>query len=1149
MKTVKHKFLVAVWLVLLRCGADELEQQFAAPPDAARPWVYWYFMDGNLTRGGLTADLEAMKTAGIGGGIFLEVNIGIPRGPVEFMSGPWRALFVHAIHEAERLGIQIALGTGPGWCGTGGPWVQPEQSMQHLVASATNVAGPARFDAVLPRPAPRTPYFGMNTLTPELRKIWSEYYRDEVVLAFPTPAGEARLTNADEKALYFREPYSSKKGVPPFLPAPADFPALPAAQCIATNGLLDLTAKRAGDGRLTWDVPAGQWTILRFGRTTTGQTTRPAPQPGLGLESDKFSRAALDAHYAEFVGLLLKEVGPRNKPDAGLTSIHFDSWEMSSQNWSENFRAEFRQRRGYDPAPFLPAMLGRVVQSAEISERFLWDLRQVAQELVITNHAVRLKELGRQSNLPLSIEPYDLNPTSDLELGGVADVPMCEFWSRGFGFPTEFSVVEASSIAHTLGRSIVGAESFTSMPGEDWRQYPGAMKDQTDWALCGGINRFTIHRYQHQPWLDRWPGMTMGPHGVYWERTQTWWDMVPAYHTYLARCSALLRRGTPVSDILYLAAEGAPHVFRPPSSALLPGLPDRRGYNFDGCAPSTLLLAKVENGRIVLPGTSYRVLVLPHFATMTPALLGKIKELVAAGATIVGAPPRKSPSLQNFPQCDAEVQKLASEIWNDANRERVIRDELPPSPAPTVAAASRLPAARWIWHEPTLDAQPGTRCFRRAVVLPADRKAISATVQMTADNAFELFLNGAPAGSGNNFHQVQELDVAALLKPGTNILTVSVANGGDAPNPAGLLGVLVVKFADGADLVVPTDKNWSSAEEACGPWRAAHELGPMPMAPWKISPPKPAEKPAELYPDYTTTAALFARLGVAPDFESTGDVRFIHRREGTTDIYFVGNRTAQPLATECRFRVAGRQPELWDPLTGARRALVNFCESDGRTSVPLEFAPHQSFFVIFRQPSVPVAAMTKNFPTLKPVQEPAGPWQVRFVSKVGKPFDKTFQALEDWSQRAEPELKFFSGTAVYRTTFGLAPEVRGQKSEVRKQQAEISGGLADLRPLTSDLWLDLGTVHVMARVVLNGKDLGVVWCAPWRVELPAGLLRAEGNELEITVANLWINRLIGDAALPPEQRQTWTTRNPYKKNSPLQPSGLLGPVRLLASRP
>ena len=396
---------------------------------------------------------------------------------------------------------------------------------------------------------------------------------------------------------------------------------------------------------------------------------------------------------------------------------------------------------------------------------------------------------------------------------------------------------------------------------------------------------------------------------------------------------------------------------------------------------------------------------------------------------------------------------------------------------------------------------------------------------MTADNAFALFVNGSAAGTGNNFHDVIEMNVAAFLKAGTNIITVTVENTGDAPNPAGLLGVLAVKFSDGAELVVPTDKSWNSAEEVCGPWRAAHDLGPMKMSPWKISLPKPSAKPVDIYPDYAGTAALLARLGVAPDFETTGDVRYIHRREGGAEIYFVGNRSAQPLATECRFRVAGRQPELWNPLTGQRRALTNFCEHEGRTSVPLEFAPSQSFFVIFRQPTAPGGVTAKNFPALQPVQELTGPWQVQFVPRVGKPFAQTFQALENWTQRAESEIKYFSGTAHYKQFFDL-------KSAIGNPNSPMS--------------VDLGAVHVMARVRLNGQDLGIVWCAPWRVEIPAGLLRASGNELDISVANLWINRLIGDAALPQEQRQTWTTRNPFKKDSPLQPSGLLGPVRLFA---
>ena len=190
------------------------------------------------------------------------------------------------------------------------------------------------------------------------------------------------------------------------------------------------------------------------------------------------------------------------------------------------------------------------------------------------------------------------------------------------------------------------------------------MKSQADWALCCGVNRLVIHRYQHQPWLDRFPGMTMGPYGVHWERTQTWWDMAPAFHTYLARCQAMLRRGLPVADILYLDLEGAPSVFCPPASALLAGLPDRRGYSFDGCAPGALIkFATVKGGRLAFPGgMSYRLLVLPRVAAMTPALLQKIKELADAGAVVIGRPPRKSPSLSHYPQCDADAKQLAAQI-------------------------------------------------------------------------------------------------------------------------------------------------------------------------------------------------------------------------------------------------------------------------------------------------------------------------------------------------------------------------------------------------------------------------------------------------------------------------------------------------------
>ncbi|MGD0781700.1 MAG: glycosyl hydrolase, partial [Candidatus Aminicenantales bacterium] len=579
--------------------SDPLAAGFAAPPDSARPWVYWMWMDGNLTREGITADLEAMRNAGLGGVIICEVNVGVPRGPVEFMSPEWRKLFAHVVREAERLGLQITLNAGPGWTGSGGPWIKPEQSMQHIVAASVEVSGPSRYDAVLPRPQRRPAYFGDRGLPAALQKAMTEFYRDVAVVAFPTPASGASIADIDEKALYIREPYSSKPGVRPFLPAPADYPALPAGSAADSSRMLDLTSRLAADGRLTWDVPAGRWTILRFGRTATGANTRPAPIPGLGLECDKFDKAALDAQYDAFVRALLREIGPRRTDgQAGWTMLHIDSWEMGSQNWTAAFREEFRRRRGYDLLRYLPAIAGRFVDGAEVSERFLWDLRQTAQELILENHALYLKELGRRDGFGLSIEPYDMTPLADLTLGTAADVPMGEFWL--YGFNTAHSVIEVSGLAHTNGKRIMAAESFTSDDDEAWRAYPGSVKALGDWALAAGVNRIVFHRYQNQAGLALKPGMTMGPYGVHWERTQTWWDMVPAFHRYLSRCQLMLRQGLPVADICYLAAEGAPQAFRAPESALRGAPPDRRGYNFDACAPETLsAAARVQDGRIV----------------------------------------------------------------------------------------------------------------------------------------------------------------------------------------------------------------------------------------------------------------------------------------------------------------------------------------------------------------------------------------------------------------------------------------------------------------------------------------------------------------------------------------------------------------------
>ena len=332
-----------------------------------------------------------------------------------------------------------------------------------------------------------------------------------------------------------------------------------------------------------------------------------------------------------------------------------------------------------------------------------------------------------------------------------------------------------------------------------------------------------------------------------------------------------------------------------------------------------------------------------------------------------------------------------------------------------------------------------------------------------------------------------------------------------------------------------------------------------------------------LYPPYDLTAALLRDMGVTEDFTASAPVRYGHRRMEDREIYFVSNKTSAPVHADCRFRVGRGGPLLWDPVTGEQRPLPQFERVGGVTRVPLEFAANQSFFVVFeagnQTPDTGNQNGGKNFTELKMAQELSGAWEVAFDPQWGGPEKSeagdrktencglsaeggkegtvVFDQLVDWITRPEPGIKYYSGIATYRKNFSYQLAVSGN---------QLSPGVSRSR-----LYLDLGIVHDMARVRLNGKDLGVVWCAPWRVEVTSAIQDGD-NKLEIEVANRWANRLIGDkqpgnanvrtVACPPgflgdkkfqAGRYTFSTHDPYKAQSPLVPSGLLGPVTILAA--
>ena len=1006
------KYLIPVFFVtLLACETEEksgqtaqrLKAGFVNPPMEAHPGVYWYFMDGNMSKKEITKDLESMKAAGISHVLFLEVNVGVPRGKVDFLSEEWLNHFKHLVDESRRLEISITLGVGPGWTGSGGPWVKADSSMRHLVASETSVTGGKRIKMPLAVPPPHEPFFGQGWFTAELKERWLNYYDDVMVLAFPSPPIEERIDLLTEKSLVYRSPYTSDKRTKPHLPEPPSDNLLG----IDPNQILDISPHLNQEGLLDWDAPEGTWTILRFVSRNNGAVTRPAPLPGVGFEADKFDTAAFNHHLDNFTAKIFDKIKPLDhEGKGGLKVLHQDSWEMGAQNWTHNFRKEFEKRRGYDPTPFFPVYQGFIVDSKEKSERFLWDLRVTGQDLVVENHVEHIKRVAHRNGLKFSIEPYDMNPTNDLVLGAVGDIPMAEFWTDLFN--ASFAVIEATSIANVYGHSLVPAESFTSGPDEKLDQHPASVKDRGDWAFAQGINRFVYHTFAHKPLGDHLrPGMTMGPYGVHWDRGQTWWPMVKSYHTYVSRVSYLLQQGRTVADILFLTPEGVPHIFLPPPSALQGGgfLPDRKGFDFDGVAPHKLIAdADVVEGKITFPsGANYEIMVLPILETMTPQLLQKVEELLSKGATIVGPAPQRSPSLSNFPEADRKIKALAQKMW-----------------------------------------QPDTP---------------------------------------------------------TIITKVEYGEG---------------KLYFGGNL---NDKDGDS-----------------------------------LYPDYGLLTDILKEKGIKENFIADTTLRYIHKKLPDLDMYFISNKTDRSLNVDSKFRISGKYPQLWDPVTGKIRNLPHYEETAGHTSIALQFAPHQSYFIIFSDRPSYIADGNYNF--LKTVEETPlnKPWQVSFDPDWGGPKEITFGQLTDWKLHQHEGIKYYSGIAEYTTDLNYEKSPEDEPGE--------------------RLFISLGAIKVIAEVELNGQKVGTVWSKPWELEVTS-YLQPGKNTLKINVANQWANRLIGDEFLPhdgikyeegkfvdgindvkwpdwlvnnekrPSERYTFITYPFFTKESPLRSSGLLGPVKLV----
>ncbi len=646
------RFFAALLLTPLVVNADSLEDAFRTPPASAKPLIIWQWMNGVVSREGITADIEAFQRAGLGGVQNFQIggpNQALADDPsVQIGNEKWRELMRFTMDECARLGLSFGTHNCPGWSSSASPDVKPEDSMQKLVWTETQTSGPAVLSLKLKQPK----------TDPKL-----SFYRDIAVLALPdTPA-----------------------------PAPL-------------AGVIDLTAKMNARGELRWDAPPGRWTLFRFGHTSNGRTNHEqSPPSGSGLECDKLSRAAVEKYWSGYPSRLLSLAGPH----AGtvFSRIEIDSYEAGPQDWTPAMPAEFKQRRGYDLLPWLPALAQKNLGDAALTKRFLRDWRHTLEELFADNYYLVMDELARRTpGMNLLVQPYG-NPVETQSAAGGRSLLCAEFWTRpDWGWN---SVLPVASAAHTLGKPLVFGEGFTCWPLSAWQDDPHSLKPVGDRAFSLGVNAVMLHAAAQNPWPAAKPGMSFGKWGTQFSPGQTWWENAgTAWFAYLARSQALLQRGLFVADLAYLQADNKTLGARPP------------GFAADALGERAFLArTSVRDGRIVLPdGMNYGVLILPDTGDMTVPVARKLRQLVQDGATILGPRPTATPGLENFPASETELQQIAADIWGDCDgstvtehrfgQGRVFRGQ---SPADVLATLQiqpdiQLPAGsdlRWIHRRET----------------------------------------------------------------------------------------------------------------------------------------------------------------------------------------------------------------------------------------------------------------------------------------------------------------------------------------------------------------------------------------------------------------------------------------------------------------
>lgn len=1096
-----------------------LEAGFRNPPHRAGIRAFWWWLNSNVTKKSITRDLEEMKAKGFSGALIFDAdgssqrgNGPVPAGPV-FGSPEWTELFVHACREARRLDLELSLNIQSGW-NLGGPQVTAEEATQTLVWSQTNIRGPATLEKTLPLPR------------------YKDFYRDVAVIAIPIP-------NVRDDT-------------------PADASGRTTCTLTASSSQADFPEGRAMDGN-----PETFWVSENGPREEKPQSLLLALS-----EPTSISELALRGRPG---------YGPRECTiQVSLDNEAFHTVKEASLTDGEMLKASFEPRQArsirilftdaYDANPV--AGKARNVQVAEIA---LPDIGVPAVSVFRPIKDLHLKSATRELGMSAPDCRFLLNTSPALP--GELAVKSKDILNLSAKMDDKgrlrWDVARGEWVILRIGHTATGAHVSTHSAGWGGRvlDYMNPKSLDAYWQrnvepLFKAIGPMagTTLRYIH---TDSWEGG-----GMNWtpgfDRTfqeNRGYDPLPCLavlagyvvdsredsNAFLADFRKTI--GERVAGHYGHLAELA----RRHGMATHPECSGPHAGPLDGLknyGRSELMMSEFWSPSPHRPTPPNRFFVKQ--ASSAAHTYGK-RLVGAEGFTTIGPHWNDVPWSTMKPSFDHEfcsgLNLLFNHTFTCSPKEMGI-------PGQEYFAGTHFnPQVTW-WDE----APAIIDYFRRCQYLAQQGDFVADVVYYYGDHIPNIaaLKESDPAGAlpGFDYDVLNEelllsrlkvedgrvtlpsgMEYRVLALPDHRVLSLGALKKVDELVRAGatVLGLKPLRAVsleggvEGKELFQRlADGLWGPREHAedddvdgsSAPHTGLDAKGRRTVAKGCVAWGMPARellKASGLAPDVAITRE---------DGSSAPTMDWIHYEIADAEVYFLAEQAGKATRGDVKFRVEGRVPEFWDAVDGSIREAATFRFVDGGTRVPVEFQPYDSVFVVFRKASTSDRSDGPNFPTGQPLQRITGPWDVTFDAKWGGPERPVrFESLIDWTDNRDPRIKYYSGKAVYRTTFQL-----------------------DDDPADNPIAIELGQVKDVgiAKVTLNGTDLGVVWRPPFRIELTQAI-NSGTNELEVTVVNSWRNRLIGDREVPEDKRLT-RTNIAVTGNWELEPSGLLGPVILCTER-